>query len=103
MEPLLVVLGSLVVCAVVFTGMRLAAAALRWFAAYFFLTARPPSLAHLTSIVAGWLEERQAAEAARQGREPPPPPDIVLAIRAFTARARGSVAGPSSSRTSPRQ
>ena len=93
-ELLLVVGCSLVVCAVVFTLMRLAAAALRRAAGYFFLAVRPPSLARLTSLVARWLEEWQAAEQAKRGREPPPLPEIVLAFRAFTARARSSVAGP---------
>ncbi len=95
-ELTLVVAFALVVCAVVFTLMRLAAAGMRRAAGYFFLAVQPPSLARLTSLVARWREEWQAAEEARRGREPPPLPEIVLAFRAFTARARSSVAGPHS-------
>ncbi len=88
MELLLAVGSILAVCAVVFALMRLAAAGLRRVAGFFVLAVRPPSLTHPTSIVARWLEEWQAAEAARQGREPPPLPEIVLAFREFTGRAR---------------
>jgi hypothetical protein len=89
MELLLVVGCALLVCVVVFVAMRFAAAGLRRLAAYFVLAARPPSLTHLTAVVAAWREERQAAEAARLRREPPPLPEIVLAFRDFTQSARG--------------
>ncbi len=96
MEALLVAVGLLAICAVIFALTRVAAAGLRRTADYFLTDVRPPSLARLTSIVAAWLEERQAAEASRQRREPPPLPEIVLSLRAFTARVRTTMAGHSS-------
>ncbi len=96
MEALLVALGLLTICAVTFALTRVAAAGLRRTAGYFLTGVSPPSLAHLTSIVAAWLEERQSAEVSRQGREPPPLPEIVISFRAFTARFRTTMAGQSS-------
>ncbi len=96
MEALLVAIGLLLICAVTFALTRVAAAGLRRTAGYFLTGVRPPSLAHLTSVVAAWLEERQAAELARQRREPPPLPEIVTSFRAFTARFRTTMADPSS-------
>ena len=84
MELVLIVLGVLAFCVIGFVLTRLAAAAVRRIVAYFVLPDRPPSLTRLTTLVAGWREERQAAEAAER-RDDQPPPEIVLAFRAFTA------------------
>lgn len=84
MELVLIVLGVLAFCVIGFALTRLAAAAVRRIVAYFVLPDRPPSLTRLTTLVAGWREERQAAEAAER-RGDQPPPEIVLAFRAFTA------------------
>jgi hypothetical protein len=88
-ELAILALGSLALCAAVFVLTRVAAAGLRRAVVYFLEPVRPPSLIRLSSTVARYLEERQAAELARQRREVPPLPEIVLAFRAFTARARG--------------
>lgn len=93
MEPFLTIAGVFVICGIVFVLTRVAAAGLRQSARYFFIAVQPPSLTHLTSIVAAWLEERQAEEAARLRSPPPPPPAIVGALRAFTTRARETTAG----------
>lgn len=95
-ELLLLVVGSLALCAAIFALTRVAAAGLRRTFGYFILPVRPPSLNRLCSTVARWLEERQTAERARQSREAPPLPEIVVAFRSFTASARESVAGRSS-------
>jgi hypothetical protein len=92
-EPFLTIAGVFVVCGIVFVLTRVAAAGLRLSARYFVIAVQPPSLTHLTSIVAAWLEERQAEEAARLRSPPPPPPAIVGALRAFTTRARDTTAG----------
>lgn len=93
MELVLIAGGALAVCAIVFVLMRLAATALRRAAGYFYVPVQPPSLIRLGTIVARRLEERQAAERARQPRNAPPLPEIVLALRAFTTRARQSIGG----------
>jgi hypothetical protein len=87
----LVVAVSLVICAVVFVLMRIAAAVLRRTVAYFVVAVEPPSLIRLTAIVALWLEELHAAEVSKRRRQPPPLPEIVRAFKAFTGHGSGSV------------
>ena len=92
MELVLIVLGVLAFCVIGFVLTRLAAAAVRRIVAYFVLPDRPPSLTRLTTLVAGWREERQAAEAAER-LDDQPPPEIVLAFRAFTASQAAALTG----------